>query len=115
MSWTVVVLDYGGNPPSSLATPDNPLGPADQVRESIAEHLPGVDWSDPAWGSYLGEGFTIEFNVGDQDPIYAITLHVHGGVNAVQAMLAFANPNGWSLWNDSAGKFLDPENPSSEG
>ena len=118
MSWDIMVLNYGGklSPEEMLeAETVGPLGSAAQVRRRIAKHLPGVDWSDPAWGIYEGEGFTIEFNSGNDDPIDSIMLHVRGGGEAIPAMLRFATPNGWSLLDCSTSEFLDPENPSAEG
>jgi hypothetical protein len=56
MSWTVAVV--GGEWPM----PDDPayqmpaLGTGAEVRERISAHLPGVDWSVPAWGQYAGDG-----------------------------------------------------------
>ena len=114
MSWDVLVLNCGGNP-ADEAGEERPLGPAARVRMSISAHLPGVDWSDPAWGVYDGDGFSIEFNTGKRSPIASIMLHVRGGGDAIPAMLAFANPNGWSLFDCSTSEFLDPENPSPEG
>jgi len=116
MSWDVMVLNYGGKfTPALEAEPVGPLGPAAQVRRKIAKHLPGVDWSEPEWGLYEGDGFSIEFNAGSDDPIDSIMLHVRGGGDAITAMVKFAKPNGWSLLDCSASEFLDPENPSAEG
>ncbi|MFL5733038.1 MAG: hypothetical protein ACJ78Q_07525, partial [Chloroflexia bacterium] len=73
MSWDVMVFDFNGPPPDlNEAPPDYQppvMGSAAQVRERISAHLPGVDWSDPTWGDYLGEGFTIEFNMGRRETI----------------------------------------------
>ena len=120
MSWDVMVFNYGGSPPHSLsALPDDhkpePLGAANLVRDSISMHLPGVDWSDPAWGIYGNDGFSIEFNSGKDDLVASIMLHVRGGGDAIPAILQFANPNKWSLFDCSTGEFIDPQNPSSEG
>ena len=118
MSWDVMVLNYGGklSPAEMLdAEPVGPLGPAAQVRRRIAKHLPGVDWSEPEWGLYEGDGFTIEFNTGSDDPIDSIMLHVRGGGDAIAVLLKFAKPNGWSLLDCSTSEFLDPQNPSAEG
>lgn len=118
MSWDVMVLNYGGKPlPSDIADADpaGPLGPAAKVRQKIAKQLPGVDWSDPTYGIFEGDGFTIEFNAGDGDPIDSMMLHVRGGGDAIAALLEFANPNGWALLDCSTSEFLDPKNPSAEG
>lgn len=118
MSWDVVVLNYGGklSPHEMLdADPVGPLGAAAQVRRRIAKHLPSVDWSDPAAGFYEGDGFTIEFNAGDEDPIDSMLLHVRGRGDAIAALVRFAKPNGWSLLDCSTSEFLDPDSPSAEG
>ena len=115
MSWDVMVFNYGGQPPEDMADPTDPLGPAAKVRKSIAAHLRGLDWSDKTWGVYEGDGFSIEFNTGEDDPIDSIMLHVRGGGDAISAMLAFANPLGWTLFDCSSGEYIDPENPSAEG
>jgi len=120
MSWDVMVYNYDGSPPQDFADlpkdhkPD-PLGSASNVREAISKQLRGVDWSDCTWGIFKGDGFSIEFNTGEDDPIDSIMLHVRGGGDAITAMLQFAIPNKWSLFDCTTGEFIDPENPSEEG
>jgi hypothetical protein len=92
-----------------------PLGPAGVVRQQISALLPGIDWSDPTWGVYEGDGFSIEFSVGDDDPIDAMMLHVRGGDDAISKIVTFTRPLGWSALDCSTGQFLDLENPSQEG
>ena len=120
MSWDVMVCNYNGTPPNNIENlPDDhkppPLGMTGTVRNSISRYLPDVDWSDPTWGIYDGDEFSIEINTGDEDLIDSIILHVRGDGNAIDAMLQFANPNKWSLLDLSTGKYLDPKNPSQEG
>lgn len=120
MSWDVMVMRFEGGTPNiaeleSGARAPMPLGPAAEVRQAISRHLSSVDWSDPAWGIYDGDGFSIEFNAGSDDPIDSIMLHVRGGGDAIAAALSFAIPNGWSLLDCSSGDFINSENPSQEG
>ena len=117
MSWDVLVLNYEGSPPADddMEEESDLLGKPAAVRKAISRHLEGVDWSEPTWGIYEGEDFTIEFSMGKNDPVDAIMLHVRGAGDAIAAMLQFANPNKWSLFDCSTSEFLDPENPSSEG
>lgn len=118
MSWDVLVLNYEGRRVSEIdeeQLKSVPLGPAAQVRKRIAAHLPGVDWSDPAWGIFHGEDFSIEFNAEKSDPLESIMLHVRGGGDVVPTLLSFATPNGWALLDMSSTEFIDPENPSPEG
>ena len=84
-------------------------------RRQIAQHLPGVDWSDPNWGIYEEDEFTIEFNTGEDDPLESLMLHVRGGGDALQALLRLARPTGWGLLDCSTSEFIDLENPSAEG
>ena len=77
--------------------------------------LAEIDWSDPNWGIYKGGGFTIEFNVGKNDPIDHMMLHVRGGGDAIAAITHFARPLGCSALDCSTGEFLDLDNPSQAG
>lgn len=120
MSWDVMIFNFHGAPPKDWSLWPNdrdpdPLGPAEVVRQAITRTLPGVDWTDPVWGMYLGEGFTFEFNTGKDDPIVCIMVHVRGGGDAIAALFQFAAPNQWSLFDCSTGEFLDPQEPSQAG
>ena len=119
MSWDVMVMKFEGARPTveELENGDAipiALGPGDKVRKAITKSLPDVDWSDPTWGTYTGDGFSIEFNAGAA-LIYDLMLHVRGGGNAIDAIMKFATPNGWSVLDCSTDQFLDPQNPSQEG
>jgi hypothetical protein len=115
-----MVFNFGGRAPSFDELSDGtleplPLGPGDAVRAAISNALPGVDWTDPTWGLYGGNGFSIEFNTGDGPILDGIMLHVRGGGDAIAAMLTFALPNQWSLLDCSTSEFLDPASPSQAG
>lgn len=120
MSWDVLVLNYHGSPPPDIETltaapnPD-PLGDAEFVRNAISKHLDRVDWSNPTWGVYFNDGYSIEFNVGSEKMIDCIMLHVRGGGDAIATMLQFSEPNNWSLFDCSTSEFLASENPSRKG
>jgi hypothetical protein len=87
---------------------------ASAVRERISAILPDVDWTDPAWGIYLGDGFSIEFNVGSDDPIENMMLHVRGGGDAVTEIVKLIQRQNWKALDCSSGEFLDPDSPSRE-
>jgi hypothetical protein len=120
MSWDVMVFNFGGRPPRSLdELPDDhkpdPLGSLEAVRDLISARLPDVDWSDPTWGIYENDGFSIEFNIGNDDPVDSIMLHVRGDGDPISSLLQVANPNQWTLFDCSTDQFLDPNNPSQQG
>lgn len=119
MSWDVMIFNFGGKPPRPMEQLEEsdfvPLGPALEVRNRISSILSGVNWSNPKWGTYDGDGFSIEFNVGKVDPIEHMMLHVRGGGDAIAAIARFAEPAGWSALDCSTGEFLDLRNPSQAG
>ncbi|MGE3808440.1 MAG: hypothetical protein AB7K24_27570 [Gemmataceae bacterium] len=119
MSWDVMIFNAGGKTPPPLDKLEHSdllaLGPAEQVRQRISALLAGVDWSDPTWGLYAEHGFSIEFNVGKNDPIANMMLHVRGGGDAIAAIARFAKPLGWTALDCSTSEFLDLDNPSQAG
>src|SRR5690242_2439955 len=111
MSWDVMRFRVREKPQSLHDLTEDkllPLGIAADVRTSISAALPDVDWSDHTWGLYGGNGFSIEFNVGDDDPIQNIMLHVRGGGDAIGDIMKFVVPNGWIALDCSTSEFLDP-------
>ncbi|HEY2586870.1 MAG TPA: hypothetical protein VGI81_14085 [Tepidisphaeraceae bacterium] len=119
MSWDVMIFKFAGEPPRTVGEIKNanriPLGTAEEVRASISRILGAVDWTDPTWGTYEGDGFSIEFNVGRKDPIEHAALHVHGGGDAVSAIMALVRALGWSAIDGSTDEFLDPAAPCDAG
>jgi hypothetical protein len=83
MSWDMMIFKPSDPPIPIDEIPDDyqfPLmGTASEVRTGISTYLPGVDWADPAWGIYTGDGFSIELNIGPEEMIGSIGLHVRGG------------------------------------
>jgi len=119
MSWDVMVFDLAGAAPSEVDFgadfKPHPMGGAGEVRARISKHLGAVDWSDPTWGIYEGDGFSFEFNMGKEAETNSFMVHVRGGGDAVASLMRFAAPNRWSLFDCTTGEFIDPANPSNEG
>jgi hypothetical protein len=114
-----MIFNMGGKTPPPLDKLKEsdllPLGPAEEVRQRISALLAGVDWSDRTWGLYDGDGFSIEFNFGKDDPIANMMLHVRGRGEAIAAIARFARTLGWSALDCSTSEFLDLDNPSQAG
>jgi hypothetical protein len=118
MSWDVMVFHLRERPQSLDDLSEDtmlPLGAAAEVRRAISAVLSGVDWSDCAWGLYGGDGFSIEFNVGKEDPIQSMSLLVRGGGDAIADIMKLVVANGWLALDCSTSEFLDPAAPSDEG
>ena len=56
-----------------------PLGARADLIMQIREVLPEADFSNPEWGVFEGDGFSIEFQMGDEDFCQSIMLLVRGG------------------------------------
>ena len=110
MSWDVSVFAAKVAPPPVQDMPDDwkgdVLGTRADVRAKITACLPTVAWSDPTWGTFEGEGFCYEFNVGLEDPCDGFMIHVRGGGDAVAPLLDLAQRWGWYLLDTSQGEWM---------
>ena len=59
-----------------------PLGLRKNVIDRILKIIPNADFSDPTWGNYESDEFSIEFNMGGAEICEGFMLHVRGGGNA---------------------------------
>ncbi len=82
MSWDVLFVRL---PPGTSSLGDlgtnfspHPLATRRELVASIRQLVPEADFTDPAWGSFVGEDFTIAFDLAT-DPVESMTLHVRGG------------------------------------
>jgi hypothetical protein len=56
-----------------------PLGPRGMVIAKIQAAMPDADFSDPSWGLLERDGWSIEFNLGEDEECEDFALHVRGG------------------------------------
>ncbi|MFF4120826.1 hypothetical protein ACFY0P_46425 [Streptomyces sp. NPDC001714] len=87
MSWDVLLLRLPDHVTSVHELPADcaadPLGRQCDVLAAVAQAVPEVDLSDPAWGELSGPTWSIELNIGSEDPVDSIMLHVRGSGDAV--------------------------------
>lgn len=81
MSWDVFIMKekYDFEAPEEEQPPVPPLGQRDDIIAKLSRAIPQLDYRDKAWGILEGEGFSIEFNTGDEEFVDSIMLHVRGG------------------------------------
>jgi hypothetical protein len=116
MSWDVILMRV----PSDIVTIDDfpkdfssELGPRSEVLPTLANILPELDLTDPAWGILDGEGFSIEFNIGDGDPIETIILHARGSDSAIKAIQQICEYTGWRAIDTGTGDLINfSKNPA---
>src|SRR5712691_7008539 len=113
MSWDIFIQQFPDDARKVTDIPDtftaSPIGRRDEVMAKIRSVLPQVDFSDPAWGVLQGDGYSIEFGLGDDDVLYGITLHIRGSnavlphITSVLDALRLRAIDSWT------GEFFDPE------
>ncbi|MFH8560886.1 hypothetical protein [Streptomyces sp. NPDC017988] len=83
MSWDVLLLRLPDDVTSVQQIPDDytpaPLGSQHDVLAAITQAIPDTDLSDPTWGELLGPTWSMELNIGTEDPVDSIMFHIRGG------------------------------------
>ena len=112
MSWDVLILAV---PPGIRSVADLPdgfdpsLGPLPDVHRVIENLFPTINLRDPAWGVLVGDTYSLEFNIGKEDPCRSIMLHVRGDESAIGPIRTLCDRTGWRALDMSAGELLDLE------
>lgn len=112
MSWDVLIMrlpaeirtyddleSYGGDPML-------PLGRRADVIRQISAVFEGTDWSDPAWGIWSGREGSIEFNLGDDDEIESVMLHVRADDAIVARIVRLVTACDWRALDTTTTGFL---------
>jgi hypothetical protein len=81
MSWTVYLMRAAGfdsvrDIPEGWSPP--PLGPREAVAARLRALLPSLCFTRRSCATYRGEGFSLEFNLGESEQTAGILLLVHG-------------------------------------
>lgn len=116
MSWDVLIFDFKGEePPATQDFKPPSMGSTGAVRLTVSRNLPRVDWSDPNLGILEAKEFSIEFNLGDEDPVTNMMLHVRGTGDPVTVIADLCKATGWRALDCSTGEWLDLADPLHEG
>jgi hypothetical protein len=110
MSWDVLLMNVPDNLKSSNDLPDDyksNLGIGVNILPTLSSIVPEIDLHDPTWGELEGDGFSIEFNIGKDDPVDTIMLHIRGGNGAINVIEHICEKTGWRALDTSIGKFID--------
>jgi hypothetical protein len=118
MSWDVELMRV---PPDILSAADlsldfvSELGPRDAILTILKDILPQIDLSKDSWGILDGEDFSIEFGIGDIDPISTITLYVRGNESVIAIIEKICNNTGWRAFDTTTGEFISFGQNAAEG
>src|SRR5262245_7473078 len=117
MSWDVFFVKLPDGVRSVYDAPKDyhppPLGPRAELIAALRKLLGDADFSDPSWGQYLAEGFSIEFNMGG-DPVDSLMLHVRGGEAAFGCVREIARALGTPAIDCSTGELIDFDAPDAD-
>ncbi|MFD5097374.1 hypothetical protein [Streptomyces albidochromogenes] len=82
MSWDVILLRLPDDVTSVQEIPADftpaPLGRRGDVLAAVTQAVPDVDLSDPEWGEIANPTWSIELNIGSEDPVESLMLHIRG-------------------------------------
>jgi hypothetical protein len=117
MSWDVLLLHLPDDITSAQDIPDDyaprPLGRLHEVLATVSRAEPEADLSDPTWGDLTGPTWSIELNIGSEDPVDSIMLHIRGSGDVVLAsVFRLADAFGCKVLDCSSGDLITPEGPS---
>jgi hypothetical protein len=73
------------------------LGPQREVRERIADVLPGVTFDEHGHGVFARTGYTVTFDTGSEDYVATVQVHITGGVATMPPLQRLAAKTGWRL------------------
>lgn len=85
-----------------------PLGNRVDLIEAIREVAPTADFSDPSWGELATPDFVIEFNMGREEVVDSMMLHVRGGGPVVDFIDTLLTHLGRRAIDCSEGEFFSP-------
>lgn len=107
MSYDVFVMKFAEvySDPSAIPETAKPqvLGTASDIRAAIDDVFSGVNWADPAWGDWESDLGSIEFNIGADDPVGDMALHIRAEDAVMAAVVALCRNNGWQAMDGEDG------------
>jgi hypothetical protein len=84
-----------------------PLGTRFEVQTAISRSFPGTNWSDAVWGVFESPFGSVEFNLGHDDPVESLMLHVSASEEIVHRIVELCRAQHWQALDASDGTFLE--------
>jgi hypothetical protein len=116
LPWAILIQPL----PAGLRTLDDipegyrppPLGAREAIISRIRDRVPGVDFFYSAWGRLEGEGFSIEFHLGEEEEATSLLLHVRGDRKAISVVRDVSEALGCRAIDCSERAVIDFESPA---
>lgn len=106
MSWDLFVQDIPSAAKRVDEIPDDfkpaPLGHRSEVIRRILEVAPATKFGDASWGMLETHGFSVEFNLGEEENVLSFTMHIRGGDVAAGFAAALLGHAGWRAFDPTS-------------
>ncbi|MFB6904081.1 hypothetical protein ACFCWB_07395 [Streptomyces bacillaris] len=111
MSWDVLLLHLPDDITSVQQIPDahTPalIGSRRDILAAITQANPDTDLTDPTWGELLGPTWSMELNIGAEDPVDSVMLHIRGsGDDVLTPVFRLAGALGCKVLDCAAGDLI---------
>jgi hypothetical protein len=111
MSWDISILKFSRTYEAITEIPDDEipasLGARESIHAAVSKIFAHTDWSDPYWGVLDASFGSIEFNLGRDNPVGSLMLHVHAGVEVVPMIVQLCGANGWQAIDCNTCDFIE--------
>jgi hypothetical protein len=118
MSYDVFIFKFPESYSSVSLLPQDleaePLGSAAQVRAAIDQVFDGTNWNDPTWGLWHGDLGSIEFGVGQENPVSCLALHIRAHDAVMAGVVSLCRENGWQAM-DGGEDFVEQRSQPADG
>lgn len=120
MGWNVTMYKLDAAP-AVAAAPFSPrvLGGTEDVRRRLTGGLPGLWWAGRS-GRLVGQGWVMEMTLWRhlapvrQGTVDSVLVDVEGGGDPIAPLVHLCKQQGWLLFDDGSGEFVDLDRPSEE-
>lgn len=113
MSWDIVLLKSKIDISDKQAQPEC-MGEKIVLIEEFEKNFSLVDFSNKTWGVFNDGQTSIEINIGTNEKVYSIMLHVRGGGDPFDFIKKTCDYFKWSALDGSTGEYFDLASPPRE-
>ena len=90
------------------------MGEKEALIEEFKNLSSDVDFTDKSWGIYFDGQTSIEINIGTDEEVNTIMLHIRGGGDPFNFIRTICNHFKWFALDCSTGHYIDFLNPSQD-
>jgi hypothetical protein len=83
MTWDVYLMRFPREWRTVTDIPEDyrpePIAGRSVVHALLRATVPAIDLTNAAWGALDGDGWSMDVDIGDEDPVVSVMLHIRGG------------------------------------